>query len=54
MYTKYFITSLTAALISALPITAANADTEAKTTDEQATQDERLPLRELRLFTQVF
>ena len=54
MYTKYFITTLTAALISALPITAANADTEAKTTDEQATQDERLPLRELRLFTQVF
>ena len=38
----------------ALPIAAANADTEAKTTDEQATQDERLPLRELRLFTQVF
>ena len=54
MYTKYFITTLTAALISALPIAAANADTEAKTTDEQATQDERLPLRELRLFTQVF
>ena len=54
MYTKYFITSLTAVLISALPIAAANADTEAKTTDEQATQDERLPLRELRLFTQVF
>ena len=54
MYTKYFITTLTAALICALPIAAANADTEAKTTDEQATQDERLPLRELRLFTQVF
>ena len=54
MYTKYFITTLTAALISALPLAAANAQTEVETTDEQATQDERLPLRELRLFTQVF
>ena len=54
MYTKYFITTLAAALISALPLAAANAETEAKTTDQQATQDERLPLRELRLFTQVF
>jgi hypothetical protein len=28
MYTKYFITTLTAALISALPLAAANAKTQ--------------------------
>ena len=54
MYTKYLITTLAAALISALPIAAANAETEVGTTDQQANQEERLPLRELRLFTQVF
>ncbi|UVW35322.1 S41 family peptidase [SAR92 clade bacterium H455] len=54
MYTKYLITTLAAALISALPITAANAETEVGTTNQQANQEERLPLRELRLFTQVF
>jgi len=54
MYTKYLITTLAAALICALPIAAANAETEVGTTDQQANQEERLPLRELRLFTQVF
>ncbi|ETN93418.1 Carboxy-terminal processing protease CtpB precursor [Gammaproteobacteria bacterium MOLA455] len=54
MYKKSLITTLAAALISALPIAAANAETEVGTTDQQANQEERLPLRELRLFTQVF
>ena len=54
MYTKYFITTLATALIGILPLATASAETEAKTTDPQATQEERLPLRELRLFTQVF
>ena len=54
MYTKYFITTLATALIGMLPLSTANAETEAKTTDPQATQEARLPLRELRLFTQVF
>ena len=54
MYTKYFITTLATALIGILPLATANAETEAKTTDPQATQEKRLPLRELRLFTQVF
>ena len=54
MYTKYFITTLATALIGILPLATANAETEAKTTDPQATQEARLPLRELRLFTQVF
>jgi carboxyl-terminal processing protease len=54
MHTRYFITTLAAALISALPIAVANAETEVEKTDEQTTQNERLPLRELRLFTQVF
>ena len=54
MYTKYFITTLAAALIGILPLATANAETEPKATDQQTTQEERLPLRELRLFTQVF
>ncbi len=54
MYKKSLINTLAAALISALPIAAANAETEVGTTDQQANQEERLPLRELRLFTQVF
>jgi len=54
MYTKYFITTLATALIGILPLATANAETEAKTTEPQATQETRLPLRELRLFTQVF
>ena len=54
MYTKYFITTLAIALIGILPLATANAETEAKTTEPQATQETRLPLRELRLFTQVF
>jgi len=54
MYTKYFITTLATALIGMLPLSTANAETEAKTTDPQATHEARLPLRELRLFTQVF
>ena len=54
MYTKYFITTFATALIGILPLATANAETEAKTTEPQATQETRLPLRELRLFTQVF
>ena len=53
MYIKYFTTTLTAALIATLPLAAAHAETAEEQT-EPATQQERLPLRELRLFTQVF
>ena len=54
MYVKYFSTTLAAALIGILLLATANADTEPQSPDEQSTQEERLPLRELRLFTQVF
>lgn len=58
MYIKYFFTTMAAALISILPLAAVNAETSEdqieQTVDEQSTQEERLPLRELRLFTQVF
>ena len=57
MYIKYFTTTLTAALIATLPLAAANAETaqaQPEVQTEQTTQEERLPLRELRLFTQVF
>ena len=54
MYVKYFSTTLAAALIGILLLATANADTESQSPDEQITQEERLPLRELRLFTQVF
>ena len=54
MYVKYFSTTLAAALIGILLLATANADTESQSPDEQSTQEERLPLRELRLFTQVF
>ncbi len=54
MYIKYFSTTLTAALIGILALATANADTESQSPDEQSIQEERLPLRELRLFTQVF
>ncbi|MDB4261111.1 S41 family peptidase [Porticoccaceae bacterium] len=54
MYIKYFSTTLTAALIGILALATANADTESQSPDEQGIQEERLPLRELRLFTQVF
>ena len=58
MYIKYFFTTMAAALISILPLAAVNAETSEEQiqqpVDEQSTQEERLPLRELRLFTQVF
>ena len=54
MYVKYFSTTPAAALIGILLLATANADTEPQSPDEQSTQEERLPLRELRLFTQVF
>ncbi|MDA9348084.1 PDZ domain-containing protein, partial [Porticoccaceae bacterium] len=57
MYIKYFTTTLTAVLIGILALATANADNadnESQSPDEQSIQEERLPLRELRLFTQVF
>jgi len=52
MYIKYFFTALAVALIATVPIAAADVEAEART--EQTIQEKRLPLRELRLFTQVF
>jgi len=52
MYIKYFFTALAVALIATAPIAAADVEAEART--EQTIQEKRLPLRELRLFTQVF
>jgi carboxyl-terminal processing protease len=55
MYIKYFLTAIAAALIAIVPIAAVNAEPpEVEINTVSSDQEERLPLRELRLFTQVF